>query len=156
MIVDIVSKFCQFELFKFGGYDSSVFKRADSFYIGTLQDGDPAKPIEWVLAPQYTLKQPMNAFGYIQHGPFIVTFGGHGEMLNARSRHVIDYGKLDKIYILDLRDNRGWTESPIKCPMKTEYHAVLDDLQRVHLFPLNYRLQFCIDLQDLIPSSEHL
>ena len=158
MIVDIVSKFCEFELFKFGGYDLNGFERFDSFYIGTLQDGDPAKPIEWKLVPQYTLKDPMADFGYIQYGPFIVTFGGRtvGPRASSRAPKVFGYERLDEIYILDLRDNKGWIESAIKCPMKAVYHAVLDYVQRVHLFPLDEHQQFCIDLKDLIPYSECL
>ena len=69
-IIGLISKFGVFELFTF---DEGL---TDSFWIGTLEDGNPAKPIQWNLAPEYTLKYPMSEFGYIQHGPFIVTFGG--------------------------------------------------------------------------------
>ena len=68
-IIGLLSKFCIFELFSF------TIGLTDSFYIGKLENGDPIKPIQWTLAPEYTLKYPMSGFGYIQHGPFIVTFG---------------------------------------------------------------------------------
>ena len=144
VIVDIISKFCQFELFKFGGYDSIEQRVMDSFYIGTLKNGNPAEPIEWTLKPQYTLKHQLYAFGYIQHDSFIVTFGGY---------HIDTNAVTDDIYILDLHDNRGWIESSVKCPMKIGYDAVLDEAQRVHLFPdsLEHKLQFWIDLKDLLP-----
>ena len=78
VIVELISKFATFELFKFGGYSTNEDKYVDSFYIGTLKDQDPSKPIQWKLAPQYTLRSDMPFWGiaYIQHGPFIVTFGG--------------------------------------------------------------------------------
>ena len=64
----------------------------------------------------------MRAFGYVQHGPFIVTFGGFRNQDSS-----------DDIFILDLRSDNGWIQSSLKCPHKSTYHAVLDNKQYVHL-----------------------
>ena len=122
MIVGVILKFYPFELFKFGGTGKRG-KLIDSFYIGTLKNGDPSEPIEWQLAPEYRLKQKMCRFGWIQCGHFIVTFGGSLDS----DRYT------DKIYTLDLRQNCGWIESPVKCPKKEYFRASLDDSQHVHL-----------------------
>ena len=78
--VEIVSIIIQFyhhkKLFKFGGRRRRPEQFIDSFYIGTLNKGDPAEPIEWKLTPQYTLPHPMKGFGCIHHEHFIVIFGG--------------------------------------------------------------------------------
>ena len=136
-IIDLISKFCVFELFKFGGCNLGDF-----FYIGTLQNGDGAKPIEWNRALEYTLKHPVYDCGHIQHGPFIVTFGGATKP-----------GGIDDIYILDLRKNCGWIKSPIKCPKKGRYLAALDERQRVHLLAVWEDKHYCIELSHIIPSS---
>lgn len=139
VIVGLISKFCTIELCKFGGWDYSwdqVSECVDSFYIGAWHNEDPLEPIQWTLAPEYALKRPfqgLRAFGYIQHGPFIVTFGGRFDdrfYSNRRGRYT---ALTDGIYILDLRKDCGWIRSPIKCPQKAEYCAVLDRAQRIHL-----------------------
>ena len=142
VIVELILKFSIFELFKLAGCNSN-----DSFCIGTVQNGNGAKPIQWKRAPEYNLKHPMHRPGYIQHGPFIVTFGGL-----ARVRDIPH--SIDDIYILDLRKNCGWIQSPIKCPKRGEYRAVLDETQRVHLLSFWYDHElYCIKLSDVIPSS---
>ena len=150
VIVGLISKFTKFEFVKFGGqYVDSIGKTydmdyVDSFYIGTLKNGNPAEPIDWQLAPQYTLKHPMHGFGYIYYGPYIVTFGGK---ISGTPLNVYKPEFTDSIYILDLRRNCGWTESPIKCPKKSGFHATLDESQRIHL---NQR--YWIDLKEIIPQ----
>ena len=144
VLVDIVSEFCIFELFKFGGWNANEQRDSDSFYIGTLRNGNPAEPVEWKLAPQFALNYPMVAFGFIHHGPFIVTFGGATQ--DSDSKQV---SRTNSIYILDLRRNCGWIESPMKCPPRLthRYDAVLDESNRVHL---NER--YWIDLKDILPQ----
>ena len=102
----LISNFAIFEVFKFGGYNEKEAKLVDSFYIGTLKDGDPTEPLQWTLAPQYTLKDEMAlwGFGYIRHSSFILTFGGVIE-------HNVGGVNSDNIYILDLRKNCGWIYS---------------------------------------------
>lgn len=96
VIVDLISEFCRFELFKFGRRELGRDRTncVDSFHIGTLKNGNPLEPIQWKLAPEYNLKRPLRDFGYIQHGPFIVTFGGFEQGAKDLS---------DDILILDLR-----------------------------------------------------
>ena len=140
VIVDLISSFCICELFKFGGWNMDEKCESDAFYIGTLQNGNPAEPIEWGLAPQYRLKHPMLGFGFIRYDSFIVTFGGS----------MLSYGcekRSDSIFILDLCEDRGWIESPIRCPKESLYSAVLDASQRVHL-----NQEYWIDLKDILPQ----
>ena len=150
VIAEIISEYSTFEMFKFGGSSAATLQLVDSFYIGTLKDGDPVKPIEWRSAPQYKLKHPMTRFGYIQYGSFIVTFGG-----------MIKDGKSklsNSIYVLNLHGNCGWIESPMKVPknrildgiVNQGYwlRAVLDESKRVHLNGL-----YSIDLMDILPHE---
>ena len=169
VLCDIISKFCRFELIKFGGARQYVkncggsWQDLDSFYIGTLKDDDAAKPIEWHVAPEYTLKYPLSYFGYVQHGAFIVIFGGKWRTVPEDG---LGYGKShdsQDIFILDLSKKSGWIQSPVECPRKGVFHAVLDQGLRVHL--LTQRPSFdketqkyeqehyCMKLRDIIPQS---
>ena len=125
VVIDLVSQFLLFELYKFGGRRRNPLNYfpVDTFYIGVLENGDAALPIKWTVKPNYRMKYPLKAFGYVHYGPFIVTFGG-----------LIEHDFTDAIYVLDLRSKSGWIQSQIKCPMKTTYHAVIDDTQTIHLF----------------------
>ena len=151
VIVDIISRFGIFEVFKFGGHQSQSagslpphMISLDSFYIGTLENGDASQPIQWTLAPEYTLKYPLHYFAHVQYGPFILTFGGFAS--NAFWT--------DDIYILDLRKKSGWIQSPIKCVGKNCYNAVLVDAERVHLFDRSPQAtHYWIDLKEIIPES---
>ena len=151
VIVDLISRFYNFELFKFGGLDLHDGQCVDSFFIGKLKNGNPSEPIQWQSAPEYKLKHPMRAFGYIQHGPFILTFGGisDGDSRAGANRHT------DDIYILDLRKDCGWVLSSVKCPQKARFHAVLDKKQRIHLHERIYGNQnhYCISLDEIIDSK---
>ena len=172
VIVDLVSKFSILELFQFGGLIgpfsyAPIVRANDSFYVGSLaNDGSAngAERIQWKLAPEYKLKYPLSHFGYIQCGPFVVTFGG---VSDERFRDGANRNT-DGIYILDLRKNSGWIESPIKCPKKIQFHAVLGEDRRVHLLSRYgssgsqrkwFRSKevwehehYCIDLTDVIPE----
>ena len=135
VIADLVTKFSIFELFQFGGLicEDRKVRASDRFYVGSLEnDGiaNGAERIQWKLAFEYELKYPMSDFGYIQYGPFIVTFGGSSDerFRDGANRNA------DDIFILDLRKNCGWIESPVKCPRKAQFHVVMDQNQRVHLF----------------------
>ena len=147
VIVGVILKFHQFELFKFGGHGKRD-KYVDSFYIGTMKNGDPSEPIEWRLAPQYRLKHPMAGFGCIQYRSLIITFGGY--IQDSKGQHVTH-----NIYILDLRQNDGWIQSLVKCPKEVRGYyrvsaVVLDHAQRVHL---NGR--YCTNLKQILPQKYH-
>ena len=139
VIIGLISKFTKFEFVKFGGqYVDSLGKfpnqdeYVDSFYIGTLKNGNPAELIDWQLAPQYTLKHPMYGFGYIHYGPYIVTFGGKipGRRRSAYNWRGYKPEFTDNIYILDLRRNCGWTKSAVKCPRSRPTEFSTDAAQK--------------------------
>ena len=150
VIVGLLSQFCVFELFQFGGMDF-VSRSTDSFHIGTLKNGDPAAPLRWTVAPQYKLKQTVYGFGHIQYKQFIVIFGGSGsddlQCLNWQ------WPRFDDIYILDLSKQCGWVWSPIKCPSKMKCSAVLDANLMVHLQSHDeLNGHWMRDLHDIIPG----
>ena len=131
------------EFYKFGGYDYTTSKPVDSFFVGKLQNGKADKPIIWKQADHFKLKKPLLGCGVIQRYPFIVIFGGETTGDKA----------LDDIYILDIRSKSGWVQSPIKCPTKSRYVAVLDHEQKAHLFTWNNNKQhYSIALKDLVPE----
>ena len=150
VIVDVIQQFSPFELYKFGGKrefppQRSGYFPVDTFYIGVLENGDAAQPIKWSLEPNYKMKHPMEAFGCINFGPFIVTFGG----LIGMDRDALT----DAIYVLDLRSKSGWIQSRVKCPIKSTYHAVIDEAQTVHLFAVSHF--FRLQLKDIILGTSN-
>ena len=172
VLCDIISKFCRFELIKFGGARQPVdrlhrrresWEELDSFYIGTLKDDDAAKPIEWELAPEYTLKYPLSQFGYVQHGAFLVIFGGETDKFENKGASFRTRYFFRDIFVLDLSKKSGWIQSPVKCPSKGIFHAVLDQDLRVHLMTQRTRFDkvtqkykqehYCMKLKDIIPQS---
>lgn len=150
-IVDLISTFCIFELFRFGGFDQEKRDQVDSFYVGTLKNEDPTKPIQWKLVPEYTLLRPLRAFGYIQHNHFIVTFGGETREWLKTKKCEREFD-IDDIYILNLNKSDGWIKSPIKCPEKATYRAVLDNEERVHLIVIHdtEKKHYHMDLKNII------
>ena len=155
VLIDLISKFSTFEVFKFTGWHRDDWD-IGSFYIGTLKNGDPAKSITWKFAPQYMLKREMTDFGYIKHGPFIVIFGGAFRL----HRNSDDWCNSDdwfsnKIYTLDLRKNHGWVKSPITVPEGGTYHAALTESGQVHLWSsddYHSGKHWSIEVGELIPS----
>ena len=137
----LITKFCTFELLALGVMDGR-----DAFHFGTLKD--PALPIDWKLVPEYKLQHTTDGFGYIQHGPFIVMFGGVDPLSEDSS--------IDDICILDLRKKTGWIQSPMRCPRQGRYDAVLDvSRQKVHLYT-QFDMEakhFCVKLMDLFPPD---
>ena len=156
-IRNLISKFMVIDhemLMKFGSARWSLglgqCDSAELCSIGKLKNGHPGQAIQWTVAPQYSLKLPIHRFGYIQHGPFVVIFAGNSRVFGA-----------DGIYILDLRSDQGWAKSPIECPRKGQFVAVLDVHQNVHLFdkrggkvdvPDGGGVHFCIELDELLES----
>ena len=158
-MVDLISSFVfTYDLFKFGGIDYKQKGPTDRFYCGMLRNGNPSQPIKWTLRPQYKMMKPLAYFGHIQHGPFIVIFGGYNtDLCKMKPWNVRNC--TDGIYILDLRGNGGWIKSPIKCPIKMRCTAVLDANQKVHLMNIDHLHvdhlyhHFVIELKDIISNS---
>ena len=142
-MINLISEFSTFEVFRFGGIDANnnCFD-SDAFCVGTLNQEDAAKPLNWTLVPEYTMSHAMRDFGYVQYGSFVVTFGG----MMGQS----DLIEFDEIYVLDLHKKSGWVQSPIKCPEEGTYEAVLDDNLTVHLFG-DYS-HHCMELIKIVPS----
>lgn len=130
----------------FGGLDLSMQsnQRISSFYSGS-KPSKPDSPIIWKQSHHYALPLGLDGFGSIHYGSFILIFGG-------TTNH---HQNSDDIYISDLKQKEtGWIRSKLKCPLKSDYVAVLDQQMNVHLFT---RLRekadhFCIALCQLLPD----
>ena len=111
-------------IIKFGGYIQTGQEAVDAFHISSIIKCDDFKHIEWTIKPEYKLKDGIFSCGYILFKDFIVIFGGD----DGRDFH-------DEIYALDLKRNDGWVQlKHIKCPLKSQYRAILDGDGYVHLF----------------------
>ena len=111
-------------IIKFGGYIQSKQKSIDTFYISSIIKSDDFKNIEWTAKPEYKLKDGIFSCGYVLFKNFIVIFGGD----DGSDFH-------DEIYALDLRKDDGWVElKHIKCPLKSQYRAIVDGDGDVHLY----------------------
>ena len=110
------------KFYKFGGYDWSNKRAVDSFFTGTLKDGDASKPIQWTKTPKWTLNEPIQGLGHVRYGRYIVIFGGHS------SDHV------DTVSMLDLHGDSGWKPAALKCPISSSYTATVDGDDNIHLF----------------------
>ena len=104
---------------QFGGYDNDNGHCMDTFYISSIRN------FEWKLQPKYKLKTGTCYGGYILNKDYIIMLGGE------TSSGVYT----DKIYVLDLKRSNGWEElKDVKCPVKSNYMAVLDVDINIHLY----------------------
>ena len=89
------------------------------------------------------LKQPLSGSGYIIYEHFVITFGGKSSNYY--------HADIDKIYILDIENtDNGWIESPVKCPKKSRYIAVLTSDKNVHLFDNDKPGHYSISLAKIL------
>ena len=171
------------QFIKFGGRDCDQNECVDTLYVGTVHDEewinsniyvplksaldklakialsqydtgiiglivdyahcDGQRPMKWNKSREWKMKRAVFGCGVINKGPFVVMFGGKSNS-----------GFSDEIYILDIRSKSGWIQSPIKCPMESNYVAALDHQQRVHLFTFynDDAKHYSIALQDIVPE----
>ena len=112
-------------IIKFGGKDREASQLLDSFYMSSVIEPDAIDDITWDKKKQYQLKCPLNQCGYILFKNYIITFGG----ATATDKYT------DAIYILNLNKDHGWIEvKHTKCPIASQYRAVLVDEHYVHLY----------------------
>jgi len=149
-------------------YDTILLMIIDYFFVPTTE-------IAWKQTPHWTLMRPLSFCGVIQSGSFIIIFGGEARSPSCREAHSPWTALSDEIYILDTRSNEGWIQSPIKCPAKSRYVAVLDHRQRVHIFTswspclqqqevlderhynpdeIHTKGHYCIALKDILSNSD--
>jgi len=114
------------EFYKFGGYSMSSLNCSTDFFVGSLTDGNAAKPLSWTKKPAFALREPVSGFGCVLSGPSIFIFGG------STAGCV-----LDDISMLNVNEQTGWIKTPAKCPAASSFAAALDDQQKVHLFSYN-------------------
>ena len=112
-------------IIKFGGRDIQSRESLDTFFMSSIINENDLKSITWTEKPEYKLKQGLYNCGYVIYKNIIVTFGGKIE----------EHKFIDNIYALDLDKEYGWVEIKcIKCPLESQYRAVLDGDDRVHLY----------------------
>ena len=116
----------QRRIIKFGGRDEDG-DAVGKFWISSEIEGNEfcdIVDIKWTLHEEYEFKNGIFNCGYILVHGCIVVFGG--------SSATNDFS--DEICVLDLRRDVGWVKTKhIRCPMKSQYRAVLDDDGDVHL-----------------------
>ena len=112
-----------------GGYDWNTEECMDEVLMSSIITENQVYDIpKFEIKPKWTLPIPLCSFGHIIYQDYVVIFGG------------LTTGKvfIDSIYLLHLNNARqGWRKlSHIKCPMASQYMAVLthDEDVNVHLF----------------------
>lgn len=129
----------------FGGFISETNSFLDSFYIGSINPDNAREPILWNAEAQYTLPKPLEGCGHVHYGPFLIICGGQ----------TTDFQATDDIFVLDLRKQDGWMQSSLKCPKKSAFTAVLEQLN-VHLFTYNpdeESTHTSINMNQIIPDE---
>ncbi len=94
--------------------------------------------IKWKSNKNWKLINGLDSCGYILYKHYIITFGGQ----------ITSDKRTDVIYILNMKDNNnlGWTElKHIKCPIASQYCAILDSHNNVRLFT-KYNEEYVIKL----------
>eukprot|EP01084_Bolivina_argentea_P065098 118678_1 len=114
-------------IIRFGGGNCHTKKCMDRFIISSPIKYNNFKNIQWTENINYKLPLRVNGCGFVLYKDCIILFGGQtdGDIF------------LDTIYLLKLNgSNNGWIKlEHIKCPIKSQYIAVLDSNQKyVHLF----------------------
>ena len=136
------------EFYKFGGADFRPYSYLGLFCIGHLPNDDPSQPIQWTEIPEFCLHGHGLGSGVVQKDCYIVTFGGRGELCRELS---------DEIWILNVDAQEQWKLSPMKCPERSGFVAVLDYQQNVHLFSwglMEKNTHHCIPIDVIIASVE--
>ena len=152
-IVDVmISIICQYvsatEFHKLGGADFRPYSYLGLFCVGHLPNDDPSQPIQWTEIPEFCLHGHGLGSGVVQKDCYIITFGGRGESRRQLS---------DEIWILNVDAQEQWKLSPMKCPERSGFVAVLDHQQNVHLFSwgmMEKNTHHCIPI-DVIIASVH-
>eukprot|EP01083_Nonionella_stella_P064470 168017_1 len=111
------------KIIRFGGYKSGA-------YYSKLVISDAAitpntdNNVKWKSMKLWRCPKPVMRCGYISYKHYVIMFGGSTKR-----------GKMDSIYVLNvLNENKGWIEvKHLKCPKKSNYVAVLDRNNDVHL-----------------------
>eukprot|EP01084_Bolivina_argentea_P065099 118683_1 len=114
-------------IIRFGGVNCDTDKFVDSFIMSSPIKCNNFNNIQWTENIDYKLPLVVAACGFVLYKDCIILFGGQtdGDIF------------LDTIYLLKLNgSNNGWIKlEHIKCPIKSQYIAVLDSNQKyVHLF----------------------
>ena len=110
-----------------GGFDVTADNYLDTFSMSsTIKQNEVDNVPNFNIIQKWKLPMPLYRFGHIIFQNYLLIFGG------------FTTGKkfVDSIYILDLNnDNEGWKElKHIKCPIPSQYSAVLTNEMNVHLF----------------------
>ena len=119
------------KVLKFGGRDVSG-KDAMDFYESSEINGEEMDDIKWTLREEFEVKHGLTSGGYVLFEDYVITFGGDRAVPGDDNS---DIDVSDDIYVLNLKKSEGWIKMKhIKCPLGSQYRAVLDEDENVHLF----------------------
>eukprot|EP01083_Nonionella_stella_P118333 353256_1 len=113
------------QIIRFGGYNYDTDQYVDALFISSRIKRNTLNDIEWTSMPSWKCNQGVCDCGYLMYKHYIIMFGG-ATTGNKR---------LDTICVLNVRSaDDGWIElNHIKCPMPSEYHAVVDTMDNIHI-----------------------
>ena len=138
-------------IIRFGGFDTENKQCIGKFFVSSaIKDNDNDNDIKWTLKRLYKLKYGVSGNGYIVYDHYIIIFGGEPAVGIFT----------DDIWILDLHTGHGWiNKKNIKCPLKSNYRAVLDDDDEIHLFTTvnskqNVIRHFAIDIRQIFGHDD--
>ena len=109
------------KIIKFGGkYFDEIM---NCFHISSTIYRNNYKNIKWASPVQFRLPHGLCECGYVLYEHYIITFGGNTPQY------------IDTIYVLDVEKTVGWMKMKhITCPLASNYRAVIDKNQVIHLY----------------------
>eukprot|EP01084_Bolivina_argentea_P224534 379656_1 len=111
------------KIIRFGGFNADKKRNINKFTMSSTIIADKYNDIEWLVKKNYKLKEPAAQCGYLLYKHYILRFGGFYKEF------------MDTIYLLDLNQDNGWIKlNHVRCPMASQYLAILDSNNYIHLF----------------------
>lgn len=132
-------------LYRIGGYNCDTNKSIDTFAVSNIIKQDEYENIKWTIKDEQKLPKKLHGFGYILYKNVIVIFGGK-EKGGVYS---------DTIYALNIdKDDGQWEEiKDIKCPLHSEYLAILTHSNNDELLVSGYARSISNSTTIIIPAA---
>ena len=117
------------QIIKIAGDTYGKWDYENKFLISSkINDKDDHDNILWIEKPEWKLPKRIYRFGHVLYKHYIIIFGGN------TNKSYSGFVSENTIYVLDLNCDDGWEEiKHIKCPLSSNYLAVLTDDNYVHL-----------------------
>eukprot|EP01083_Nonionella_stella_P056639 149028_1 len=132
------NKIIRFSGYRMGAYYSKLVISDAAITPNTDHD------VTWKTMPVWKCHQRVIRCGYIAYKHYIIMFGGSAKR-----------GKTVSIYVLNvLNKDKGWIElKHLKCPIKSNWVAVLDGNNDVHLVSTTKRAHYSIPISAILTKD---